>query len=446
MRHSFRQSLAPLALAALTLLASCGGDGDNGPIETGALSCTPSGEKAWLRDYMDDWYLWTGRSPRPDPAGYTNVEDYFYALRFAGDSQQTTPDRWSYVEDRASFDQFFTDGRTTGFGVSVNGVELQLPLRLRYIDGGSPAAAAGLVRGDTVVSVNGRTAADLVASNDFSALSASRNGQTLTLVVNSGGVTKTVVLTSATYDLTPVNSTAVFTLPNGRKAGYLVMKEFVSQAQTPLANAFASFRSQGATELILDLRYNGGGLVSVSSELASLVTGSARGGQVFTQLVYNSRHQGSNATYRLSTRNGAPFTRVVVLTGSRTCSASEMLVNGLKPYVDVVTIGGTTCGKPVGFSPRDSCDKVFNAVNFEAFNGANQGRYYTGIAPTCAVSDDFQRSLGDASEKLTAAALSYLQAGVCPVQPAAAAGLLAVPSNGPRRSTEPGDRQGMWAD
>ncbi len=435
MRFAVRHWVAPLVLA---LLAGCGGSDD---------SCSVSEEKSWVRAYFDSWYLWAGRSPRPDPAAYATVEDYFYALRFTGDANQSAPDRWSYVEGRAAFDQFFVDGKTTGFGVSVNGVERVLPLRVRYVEPGSPAAAAGLVRGDTIVSANGRSAADLVAANDFSAFSTSVNGASLSLVIDTGSLTKTVGLRSATYDLTPVNSQTVFNLPNGKKAGYLVMKDFVRQAESPLAAALADFRAQGATELILDLRYNGGGLISTANEFASLVNGSANDGQVFTRLVYNSQHQDRNVTYRLEGRSGARFTRVVVLTGSRTCSASEMLVNGLKPYVDVVTIGGTTCGKPVGFSPRDSCNKVYNAVNFESFNAANQGRYYDGIAPTCAVADDFQRSLGDANEKLTASALAYLQDGACPAQTSAAeVDVLKSLGRGAARGSEPGERRGMWAD
>jgi carboxyl-terminal processing protease len=136
----------------------------------------------------------------------------------------------------------------------------------------------------------------------------------------------------------------------------------------------------------------------------------------------------------LASAPGPAFARVVVLTGARTCSASELVVNGLKPFADVVTIGGTTCGKPFGFNPVSSCGNTFSAVNFESFNAQGQGRYYNGIAATCPVADDFSGELGDAGEKLTAAALSYLATGVCP----AASSLRVQPSR-----VEPGDRRGM---
>jgi carboxyl-terminal processing protease len=136
----------------------------------------------------------------------------------------------------------------------------------------------------------------------------------------------------------------------------------------------------------------------------------------------------------------------MVLTGSRTCSASELVVNGLKPYVDVVTVGGTTCGKPFGFQSRANCGSTYSAVNFESFNRDDQGRYYEGITATCAATDDFTGPLGVAGEKLTAAAIGYLDTGACPAVAASGrAQALAVQRPGPRLTSEPGDRQGMWA-
>jgi len=275
-----------------------------------------------------------------------------------------------------------------------------------------------------------------VAHGDFTMLNAAQAGDVLQVAIAQDTGTKLVTLVAATYELTPVSAATVLTLPNGARAGYLVLKDFIMQAEAPLADAFQQFRSAGATELIVDLRYNGGGRVSTSGVLASLVSGAAYAGQAFAQLQYNGRHAGSNRQYTLAAAPGPAFSRVVVLTGWRTCSASELIVNGLKPFATVVTIGATTCGKPFGFNPTAACGSTFSAVNFESFNALRQGRYYQGIAPTCAVSDDFTGALGDPSEKLTAAAVSYLQTATCP--PASTA------SRAPAR-VEPGERRGMWA-
>ena len=436
--------LRTAACAALALLASCGGDDDDYDYADGTtFVCTTRNEKVWLRGHMNDWYFWSGQSPSPSPDAYADPEVYLDALRFQGNAN-VPRDRFSYIESTAAFDEFFVSGRTLGYGVSVNGQEGTLPLKVRYVDPQSPASTAGVARGDTVVSANGTPASQLVTSGNFAVLSPTREGDSLTLVLENNGAQRTVTLVGARYALVPVTSATVFDVGNGKKAGYLSLKDFVTQAEGPLSTAVAQIRAQGATELIIDLRYNGGGLVSTARHLASLVTGTTFATRTFTKLVYNGNHPRSNAVYALQSQPGAAFPRVVVLTGPRTCSASEMVVNGLKPYADVVTIGGTSCGKPVGFSPVDQCGNTYSIVNFESLNDNNAGRYYSGLPLTCAVKDDFSKNLGDATETLTAAALSYLQTGACPVQPSSTTvrPLRALD----RLVVEPGQRSGMIAD
>ena len=442
--RAIRHGARMIATAALIAINGCGG-GTSGT--AGSAECDLDSQKNWLRSYMLDSYFWSGSSPNPEPAAYDTLQKYFDALRYAGNG--TVPsDRWSYISDSASYAQFFGEGKTLGYGLFVNGLELQLPLKARFIEAQSPAAAQGLARGDQILSLNGRSAADLVAANDFSALSPAKEGDTLAVQVSAGGVTRTVTLMAATYTLTPVPVSRLLTLANGAKAGYLVLKDFITQAEAPLAAAFSDFRAAGATELILDLRYNGGGRVSTSNILASLVAGSVHNGKVFTSLNYSAKKAASNTSYTLAA-SATGFARVVVLTGERTCSASELVVNGLKPYVQVVTVGAQSCGKPFGFNPTPSCSSTFSAVNFESVNALGEGRYYDGITATCAVADDFSGALGDPAEKLTAAAASYLQSGVCPPVAAPAgdrARTLSVSQRSRAAAPEPGERRGMWAD
>jgi carboxyl-terminal processing protease len=434
---------ATVAVAAVLLVGGCGGADDGAP--TGSSSCDLASQQAWLRSYMLDWYYWSGSSPSPEPAGYASVADYYDALKYAG-SGVVPADKWSYFQDSTSYAQFFGEGRTLGYGIFVNGLELQLPLRVRMTEPLSPAGLAGLQRGDTIVSINGRPAAELIAANDFAVLNPAKEGDQIRVVIDSGSGPRDVVLTAATYTLTPVPVTQVLTLPGDVKAGYLVLKDFITQAETPLLEAFASFRQAGATELIVDLRYNGGGRISTANFLASQIAGAAHGGELFTELRYNAAHQGSTSRFNFSTTPGA-FSRVVVITGARTCSASELIVNGLRPYVDVVTLGSTSCGKPFGFNPVESCATTFSAVNFQAYNAANQGDYYTGIAATCAASDDFTGAFGDPAEKLTAAAATYLATGACPTASAAQREQAATLGRRVRaQGVEPGERRGMFAD
>jgi len=433
-----KRATGTATLAAALLLAGCGG-GDDAP--KGAASCDLAGQQDWLRSYMLDWYYWTGVAPNPAPAGFTTLQAYFDALRYPGTATQRG-DVWSYFQDTASYNQFFAEGQTLGYGLFVNGGERQLPLKVRMTEPQSAAAAAGLVRGDTIVSVNGIAAADLI-NGDFALLSPARAGDQITVVADTASGRRTIVLTAAVYDLTPVPVSTVLTLPDGRKAGYVVLKDFIVQAEAPLAAALASFRAAGAAELIVDLRYNGGGRISTANRLASLIAGAGQPGALFTELRYNAAHQGSNSRYLLETQPGPAFGRVLVLTGWRTCSASELIVNGLAPYATVVTLGGTSCGKPYGFSPVASCGNTFSAVNFQSYNAAGYGGYDNGIAPSCPVADNFSGSFGDPADSLTAAATSYLQTGACPSADAPARAAAAAH---PRRGVlEPGERQGMTA-
>ena len=310
-----------------------------------------------------------------------------------------------------------------------------------------PAANAGAVRGDRVMSINDRSAADVIAANDFSALSATAVGQSLRLVLRNGaGVDRTVNLSASIFALSPVPRSQVVTTAGGRKLGYVVVKDMISQAGTPLANTFADFRTQGVSAAVLDLRYNGGGLFSMGGTVSSYIAGSAATGQTYARLLYNDKQSGeNNRDFPFQNlANALGSTTVYVLMGRRTCSASEQVINGLRGVgVNVVAIGEGTCGKPVGFLPRsDECGTTYSIVNFESVNARNEGRYFDGFLPTCAVAEDFTRPLGSAAEPLLAAARTLADGGACPVvatreQP------LSLRKATP--GSEPGERQGMVA-
>jgi carboxyl-terminal processing protease len=409
-----------LTLAATALLMSCGDSAD---------TCTVDADKAWLRNYMDDWYLWAGSSPDPAPDGFASTQDYFKARLFTGNA--TVPaDRWSHVvEDPATVNRIFDDGHTLGYGLFVNSqflgysafvdsrLETKLPLKARFIEAQSPAAAAGLKRGDTIISINDKTSADIIADNDFSAMIAAREGDAVKVVVDNGPGPVTYNLVARNYAITPLPVTTVLSTAKGTKVGYLLLSLFITQAEAPLTQALDSIRKQGASELIVDLRYNTGGFGDTATVLASLIAGVGHAGQAFLKFNYNAKHQSLNGTQTLSPLQAPAFTRVLVLTGPRTCSASELIVNGLKPFADVVTLGGATCGKPYGFVDTPAhCGAVYQIVNLEVVNSLGQGQYYNGIPATCPVQDDFSGELGTPSDKLTAAALSYLDGdGACPL-------------------------------
>jgi hypothetical protein len=302
------------------------------------------------------------------------------------------------------------------------------------------------VRGDQVLTINGRSASELIAADDFSVLSAERAGQQIVLRLRNSGGDRTVTLTASVFTLTPVSASTVVTSPLGRKLGYVRVKDMISQAGAPLETAFAQFKAAGIDEIVLDLRYNGGGLVSTANRLASYVAGARGAGFTFAELLYNDkRAAANNQSYRFENlASAAGVARVFVLAGPRTCSASEQLINGLRGIgIDVVAIGDTTCGKPVGFLPAsDGCGTTYSVVNFESVNARFEGRYFDGFAASCPVAEDYARPLGAPGEPLLDAARQFADSGSCP-----ASALSATPARRGAlgRRGEPGDGLGMVA-
>ena len=424
MNRLTRESACPrcrpllLALASAALLAACGGGGggaaDPGPATP--QSCDAGPRKEALRAYFNEWYFWYRSSPSPAPSDAVSLDAYFNSLLYTGGDPTFPADRWSYFDTTVNFNRFFGDGKALGYGVFVAGQEVtgrpDLPLYVRYIEPKSPAATAGVKRGDRIIAINGKPVAIVIANNDYAALTPANEGETLTLQLSD----RTVSVTAAIYELVPVTQASIVSSPSGRKAGYFVVKDMINQALTPVSDAMASFRAAGVTELVVDLRYNGGGLVTLGRDLASLVAGSRGTGRPYASLLYNDKRAASNNTTYSFTNpaNGLGLSRVYILVGERTCSASEQLAIGLKPIVDTVLVGRNTCGKPVGFLPHDdSCGNTYNVVNFESVNASSEGRYFDGLKPTCAASEDWSKPLGSPTEPFLATALKHADGGGC---------------------------------
>ena len=428
---------AAAALAVLTLVSACGGGGEGpgaivGPPSTdpvAAPGCAVEEQKQQLRDAFAERYLWSEWSPRPALSAAATVEGYLEALRYAGGDPIPGEaagvvwprDRWTGFQPTESFNRLYGDGESLGYGVAVAGQEVlgqpDRPLFVRYVEPASPAGLAGVRRGDLVLSLNGRSTADVIAADDFSALTAKTVGETLELRLRrSSGREETVTLKSAVYALRPVDGQAVIPRPGGRNVGYLYVHQMIDQGVQPMFEAFRTFQTQAVTDVVLDLRYNGGGRVSVGRELASLLAGAQASRRTYARLVYNRQQSGNDTAYDFGFYDEAlSLKRVYILAGRRTCSASEQVVSGLRGVgVEVVLIGETTCGKPVGFNPRNQCDNTYSIVNFESLNALGRGRYFDGFTPSCAVPENWLHPASSSQDALMAAALSHIETGRCP--------------------------------
>ena len=243
------------------------------------------------------------------------------------------------------------------------------------------------------------------------------------------GPIRNITVSTASFGTSPLLLDSV--LP-GTTTGYLAFTSFSTPiGEVQLADAFRRFANAGVTDLVVDIRYNGGGYIDIASELGYMVAGQLQSqGRIFESLVYNDKRSNANENISFNSaitnffgntsRAGEPLSalnlrRVYVLTTGSTCSASESFINGLRGVdVEVIQIGGTTCGKPYGFSQTNNCTQSFFALEFEGRNNKGVVPPVTGLPPTCAATDDFDRALGDPAERLLAAALNYRAVGSCP--------------------------------
>ena len=415
------------------LLTSCGGGGGSDPVATlsppsvapkasqllasgypgEAASCTLAGQKLWLDAYMADQYFWSAFRPTPNAAA-TTLDAYFGSQLFV------PTDRYSFSQEIVQYTQFVSEATRTGYGYSLAFPDsTQSKLLVRVVEPLGPAAAAGLQRGDTVLAIDGFSPTDVV---NGSLTNVTTRGITRTFrVETAAGVIRTLNMVSRNFLLSPVLTDKILMAANGAKVGYLAYQDFSTSSLNALGASFNRFRAAGVTELIVDLRYNGGGSVTVARALASLIGGAALDGNIFASIRYNALNAASDFDYAFaSTRASLPalplegLTQVFFITSPNTASASELVINSLFPFKNVITIGATTFGKPFGFQPRGTCDTVYSAVNFETFNAAGAGRFTSGLPATCTVADDLSKALGDPAERRTAAVLGYIQSKTCP--------------------------------
>ena len=377
--------------------------------QSGPRNCTRLSQNLFVRDVLDEYYLWYRELPRANPANYATPEAYLEAVRY-----RPLDAAFSYITSREANDAFYGDSQFVGFGFSTQVTERELRVLQVFPD--SPASDADMARGDRILEIDGRGVGELLdAGLVNSALGPSTPGVTATLVVRSrDGQERRSTLAKRVVTIPTVSLTRTFEV-DGRTVGYLFFRNFVEPSYAALDDAFAALREAGATELVVDLRYNGGGLVEVAVHLASLVGGVATQGRVFATFQHNDRNTARDSTLRFddAPRQTLNLSRVVVIATRGSASASELFINSLRPHLPVVVVGGTTYGKPVGQYGFDFCDKVVAPVAFALVNVEGQGDFFGGIPADCPAADDIERDLGSADEASLGEALHFIRTGRC---------------------------------
>ena len=400
---------APACLVAFVIM--CASAAPAGA-QRAPASCSTAGKNLYVRDVMTDLYLWYQDMPDVDPTSFASPEAYLEAVR-----RQPLDATFSYITSREANDAFYSESQFIGFGLStaINGPEM----RVTQVFPESPASEAGLMRGDRIVEIGGRSVATLISSGEIgSAFGPPEVGVTADIVFTPGpGIRREAHIIKRLVTIPTVSLTAVYTL-GGRRIGYIFFRNFVTPSYEALDQAFAELSAATVDELVLDLRYNGGGLVNVAQHLASYVGGARTEGQVFAEYFHNDKNTFRNRLLRFE-RKPQPLRldRLIVVTTQSSASASELVINALRPFMPVVVIGSTTYGKPVGQYAIAFCDKLLAPVSFALRNADGQGDFFDGIAPDCAVPDDVDHPLGDPQERSLKEALTFATTGACSPRP-----------------------------
>jgi C-terminal processing protease CtpA/Prc len=438
-----RQFVTAVALAAL--LVGCKGGTGGGSVDSTvppiagtpappptSSACSLRARQDWAAAQLREWYLFPETLPASlDPSPYASVEAYIDALTATARAQRR--DRFfTYLTSIAQENAFYASGSSAGFGIRLSTDAAARRVFVAEAFEGAPALAAGIDRGTEIVAIgttvsNLRTVDSIIAAEGLdgvtNALGPTTAGTTRVLRVRDASGTHDLTVTKADYDLTPVSSrygARIFD-DGGRRVAYVNLRTFISSADPALRNAFATFRAQGVTDVIVDLRYNGGGLVSIAELMGDLLGGN-RAGQVFSFTTFRPEKAQYNDSRLFAPQPQSIGALKIAFIGTGgTASASELVINAFLPYLHTneALVGTNTYGKPVGQIAVDKaeCDDRLRVIAFATQNAAHQGNYFDGLATTmeatCQAGDDIAHPLGDPTEASIRAALDFLGGRSC---------------------------------
>jgi hypothetical protein len=426
-----------LLLVALAAGACTSDSGVGVPV----TSCSIDGQKQFVVDAMRDWYFWNDRLPASiDISQFATPDDVLDHLSSFSppDANGGPVDRFSFINSAQADQEFFGEGRFGGFGFSSLFVS-DNDLRLTRVFVDSPAWQAGLRRGQRILELDGRTIAEIQAAEGLGAV---LNSETLNFSMREvNGDEFSVSITRGTVTIDPVPQFRIIDAGGGRNVGYIELATFVSTADAQLDAVFAEFLAAGVNDVILDLRYNGGGVVNTANLLGDLLGGRVAQNLLFSQTVFNEqRGPANNSLEFFDLRGGSiSLSRLVVIATTATASASELVINGMGPHAEVAIVGTDTFGKPVGQIGLDFCDQVLRPTAFQTLNANNFGDYFDGLPATCRAPDDLDVAVGADDDPNMVAAMAWLDTGACP----SAAATLAKPRISPAKVLSITDLNGI---
>lgn len=364
--------------------------------------------------YARDIYLWYDKIPSSFKArNYADPDAIMEAIRdYSIEPGFTDPvDRWSFAVTKNVWDDL-SQGISSDFGLGIFYFNSN-DLRVSFVEPASPAGKANIKRSWQIKQIN--NSSNISTSNINFVSNAIFNSTSVTLLLGrEGKADTTVALTAATYLEQPIILDTIYTTGT-TKTGYLVFNSFLgdtTKIKNEFARIFNKFTTAGVSDVVLDLRYNGGGYVLLQDELANYLAPPDANGQIMEEQKFNNKYSNYNSTSRFSRKGSLDLDRLFVIVSQNTASASELLINSLKPYLNVQLVGPTrTHGKPVGYFPIPVMDWYIFPVSFRTVNKNGQGNYFDGFTLNHQVGDGLDKAWGDITESCLAAALKYISTG-----------------------------------
>ncbi len=398
-------------------------------------------------------YYWYAQVPSLNPLDdqYEKAEDLLASIKTYPINEETgNPiDRYSFLDRTGKISEEIQGGIVASsfqtlegqnpFGLEVTYALDQYGMShliVLYADKNSPAGQKGIERGWEITAINGISDITYDGSEGTNVTAVNkaiygRDPITITLKSTEGDTEK-YTLNPETYTINPILFDTIYTI-NNKKIGYFVFYTFTSTENdsgktTPtkqiLENEFDKLESASITDLIVDLRYNGGGSVLTAEYMDNAIAPVSAQGKIMYQYLYNNKLSqnkellGLTSNVKFSPSSGWNLDHVFFIVDHSTASASELTLNNLNPYMDVVVVGDTTYGKPVGFinftiSEYDSEGNKnyladLYAINFATKNANGKGNYYEGIAPDILATDYINIPWGNSIDENLEKIFDYL--------------------------------------
>jgi len=379
-------------------------------------NCDMTCKKQFVYDLMHDSYLWADETKILTENNISDIKDDKEMLK----TLKTSNDKYSYILTKKEYADYFQVGVDTGFGFMPTFAEDsksgKLFIGIFFVYPDSPADNVGLKRGDFISTIDDISIDDIYKNLELKEYYFGNKEENLTMRLKLED-SQEINISKSKYKVKNVLYQSVIE-QNNSKIGYLVFQSFTGTSLQELNKSFTDFKNESIDELILDLRYNGGGYIYIAKYLSSLIGGDNLKGKIFNQTIFNQKYNSSNNIDYFSyvPSNSLNLSRVFIITTKNSCSASELVINALKANensIEVIQIGTPTCGKPYGMIGGAYGDNYIFPVQMKNANGDNFGDYINGLQATCRTYDRISVDFGNIHDDLFSSALYFIQNDGC---------------------------------